>query len=105
MSLQTAKDPVLTFLRKTFKCPMLNNARLTPAQCVGRQLREVETKMFGRKIIVNNSAFDRWCRSGCCEKGLVHLRRMQPKAYDVRMKEKKKREKKEPCRPLAGGTS
>jgi hypothetical protein len=100
-----AKDPVLTFLRKTFKCKMLNNARLSPQQCVARQLREVETKYFGRKITVNNTLFDKWCRSGCCETGLVHLGRIAPSAMKVRLAEKKKRERKEPCRPLAQGNA
>jgi hypothetical protein len=97
------RDPVLTFLRRTFKCKMLNNARLTPQQCVARQLREVETKFFGRKITVNNTIFDRFCRSGCCETGLVHLRRLNPSAAKTREKERRKAERTEPCRPLAQG--
>ena len=99
---RVAADPVSLFLRKnTFRCRPLN-ANLTPDECVGRQLREVETKMFGRKILVNNSAFDKYCRSGCCEIGLVYLRKLRYKAWLTRLAER--RQSKAPCKPLGDKT-
>lgn len=95
---RVAADPVALFLKKnTFHCKVFK-ANLTPDECADRQLREVETKMFGRKILVNNSAFDRWCRSGCCETGLIYLRKLHYKAWLARLKEKRKT--KPPCKPL-----
>jgi hypothetical protein len=87
------------FVRKnTFVCEHLNNARITPEQCVARQLRQVEMKYFGRKITVNNTIFDQFCRSGCCKIGLVQLRKLAPDVHRVRLAEVKK--KTTPCRPL-----
>lgn len=100
-------DPVLKFLKdRTFHCPHLNNARITPEQCVGRQLREIETKFFGRKLIVNNTIFDAYCRSGCCQTGLVHLKRREPEAYALRMRERKAKDRKKvPCIHLGAVTT
>ncbi len=78
-------------------------ANLTPEQCAERQEREVETKYFGRKLIVNNTPFDSWCRSGCCETGLIHLRKLRYKLYLVRLKERRKK-KAPPCKPLGDNT-
>lgn len=98
------QNPVERFLKqnKTFKCVSLSNARMTPDQCVARQLREVETKYFGRKITVNNTIFDRYCRSGCCKVGLVHLKKLLPEAHRVRVREAKAT--KNPCKPLGDAT-
>lgn len=99
---RASADPVALFLKKnTFRCKPLN-ANLAPEECVERQLREVETKMFGRKILVNNSAFDKFCRSGCCEVGLVYLKKMRYKSWLTRLAEKRK--KKPPCKPLGDQT-
>ncbi len=101
--LRRAADPVTLFLkRNTFRCKPLN-ADLTPEQCKERQLREVETKYFGRKLIVNNTPFDAWCRSGCCETGLIYLRKLAYKAYLTRVKERRKK-KAAPCKPLGDNT-
>lgn len=103
MPLRVLRDPVAVFVaRQTFHCKPLN-ANLTPEQCKDRQLREIETKMFGRKLTVNNSLFDRYCRSGCCPTGLVYLKKLAPAAYKVRVKETKAR--KTPCTQLAGGNA
>jgi len=62
-------DPVLAFLhRRTFFCTKLN-ANLTPEQCYDRQRRKTETKAYGRKITLNNTPQDRYCRSGDCRQG------------------------------------
>lgn len=95
-------DPITAFLkRQTFHCRPLN-ATLSPEQCVERQRREVETKFFGRKLTVNNTPFDKWCRSGCCTTGLIYLRKLDPKAWATRMKERKK--SRQPCKPLGDQT-
>ena len=95
-------DPVSLFLRKnTFRCKPLN-ASLTPEECVTRQLREVETVYFGHKLTVNNSSFDKYCRSGCCETGLIYLRKLAYKAWLARLAEKRKT--KPPCKPLGDQT-
>ena len=94
---RAAADPVSLFLkRSTFRCKPLN-AALTPEECVTRQLSEVETKMFGRKITTNNAPQDRFCRSGCCAQGLIFLRKLRYSAWVTRMKEKKKAAT--PCKP------
>lgn len=99
------RDPVEAFLRSnTFVCSHLGNARITPEQCAGRQQREIETKMFGRKITVNNSPQDKWCRSGCCALGLPHLRRYDYKAYLKRVKERN-RKRRSFCKPLGATDS
>lgn len=99
---RVSADPVTLFLKKnTFRCKPLN-ANLAPDECVERQLREVEMKMFGRKILCNNSAQDKWCRSGCCETGLIYLRKLRYSAWVTRMREKKKT--KPPCKPLGDKT-
>lgn len=93
---RVAADPMALFLRKhTFHCKALV-ANLTPEECAGRQLREVEMKMFGRRILTNDAAPDRYCRSGCCQQGLIFLRRLNYKAWLSRLKAR--RESKAPCR-------
>lgn len=100
---RVAADPVSLFLRKnTFHCKSLN-ANLTSSECADRQVREVEMKMFGRKILSNDSLFDRFCRSGCCAVGLVHLRKHRYKEWLLRLKEARKRVA--PCKQLAGGNA
>jgi hypothetical protein len=63
------KLSVETFLRRrTFFCPSMC-AWLRREECVDRQKRKATTKYYGRKIIVNNTPFDKWCRSKACKVG------------------------------------
>ncbi len=79
------KPTVETFLRRrTFFCPALC-ARFRREECVERQGRKAITKYYGRKIIVNNTPFDQWCRSGDCKVGhrskqIVEARRKRARA-------------------------
>jgi hypothetical protein len=74
-------EQVEEFLRaKTFKCPYLSNARLTPEQCDSRQSREIEVAYFGRKINLNNTPQDRFCRSGECKLGACIRKHLRGKA-------------------------
>ncbi len=75
---EAAAASVAAFLkRRTFFCKFLR-ALLTSEQCEARQGREIKRVAYGRKITLNNTPLDRYCRSGECEQGkeqLVKLKR------------------------------
>jgi hypothetical protein len=97
------EQAIETFLKRyTFHCKALN-VTLTPEECRDRQLREVETKYFGRKLIVNNTIFDRYCRSGCCQQGQQVLVKLEPKAAKAKLREVKHRDA--PCHQMHLGVS
>lgn len=88
--------------RYTFHCQAMN-VFITPEECRERQRREVETTYFGRRVVLNNTPADRYCRSGCCSQGLVHLKRLDPRLHRQRAAEVKRRD--EPCHRLRMGSS